>query len=142
MDYRSEKRLDGWDYIDNQNGGYYGIWWKLWRDDDKIKLEKKGLIHRIGTLYLQLTSEKKVSIRVSCNIQNYSKSIRILIEQWFKKYLKDNYNIDFCLPRRRSRSNTFEIGYISIDEKNYKERISLMELAHSAFLQSPEKFPK
>ena len=75
MDYRSEKRLDGWKYIDNQNGGYYGICWKLWRDDDKIKLEKKGLIPMIGTLYLQLTSEKKVSIRVSCNIQNYSKSM-------------------------------------------------------------------
>jgi len=133
-------RYDGWKCPSDASRRICALWWKSWKEGLGPGLERKGLLPAIDVLYLQMTSQRRIELRFSCENKNYSVLVHKWIERWFANFLKEKYGLDFHLTESRLPGRTTAIGYIPFDKENYKERLSAMENAYDAFCRDREKF--
>lgn len=120
------ERVGGWSYINNPSGGLWGLWW--YYIDYKL-MENSGLYKEyIEDLYLQI-SDNQITVKISKPKNISPENLEILKDiRWsLYNYFKNNLPDSLFNKNRFTQGKYMTVGYIEYDEKNYKEKIKLME---------------
>jgi hypothetical protein len=111
-----------WGYVSNPTGGFWGLWWDRFSADKlaKANLRKEWL----DTLYLQIENDIIAFKIAAGNIQDkIIQDCRWQLYEYLKKELS-GYNF---IKKTFRRGNHMSVGYIKYSEKDYAEKIKLME---------------
>lgn len=114
----------GWNYINNPNGGFWGLWWGLFDND---QLNSMGLMEKyIDELYLQIENDcitVKLSLDKTTDYDmNIVKEMRWQIFDYFKKEIGEEFK-----KRAFKNGRAMTVGYIIYNEINYNDKIKLMQ---------------
>jgi len=107
-----------WRYVANQSGGFWGLWWFFLKREE---LDACFLSGALEDLYLQIEDNViAVKMTVTGDAED-TVDIRWKLYEYFKSMAPD-FNKK---PFRKGKWMT--VGYLEYNEKNYKEKIQLMQ---------------
>lgn len=122
----SNEKLGGWSYINNPSGGLWGLWWFF--IDHKV-MDNCGLLREyIKDLYLQI-SDNKITVKISKPDEITKENLEILKDiRWsLYNYFYEKLSEEKFTKGRFIQGKYMTVGYIEYNEKNYKEKIKIME---------------
>lgn len=137
---RKEKEygIVGWGYVSNPAGGFMGMWFH-WLTDEKV-LRAMGIYEYIESIYLQfehsfyrIPREENYILAVKVEAEDAHKKeaskIRRDLYEAFKEEIPAFKKKDF----RAGKYMT--VGYVLYDEKNYGEKVELLQKALERIVQ-------
>ncbi len=110
-------RRVGWGYIPNQSNGFWGLWWYYLSNEELIACNLKEEF--VDEVYLQI-EDNLIAVKMTV-VTEKSNDVRWSLFKYFESKTPEFQKKVF----RNGKHMT--IGYITYDEKNYKERINLMQ---------------
>lgn len=106
----------GWGYVPNKSGGFWGLWWNFFLEEDlkDYKLKEQGVYE----VHLQIENDR-IALKICSkqNINNLKWEIFNYIDQKVDGYKKNRFR----------NGKVMTVGYINYNEKNYMGKIKLME---------------
>lgn len=113
----SLSRGGGWGYIPNQSKGFWGLWWFYLGN---AELNACGLFETlVDDVYLQI-EDNLIAVKMT-GVTEKSNEVRWSLFDYFKSRTPEFQKKVF------KNGKHMTIGYITYDEKNYKEKINLMQ---------------
>lgn len=120
----------GWGYVSNQSKGFWGFWW-FYLSDEELKacnLEQ----YLIDALYLQI-EDSIIAVKIR-GAHEKTQEIRWSLYNYFKNKIPDIKKKTF------RKGNCMTVGYIEYNEKDYHDKINLMEKAMESMINGGYKF--
>lgn len=122
-----------WDYVPNPSGGFMCL---CWHPLNNSELDQIGLTEDYcDEFYLQIENNK-IAVKISADVKTYDKNKVTYARQKILEYFQNRISI-FEKPSRQVFSTWMTVGYIYYDEKNYAEKIKLM---NDIFVEMKAKF--
>lgn len=122
-----------WKYVPNPSGGFMGLWWHPLNNSE---LDQMGLTEDYCDEFKLQIENNKIAVKISANVKTYDKNkvnyARQKILEYFQSYIPT-----FEKPARQVFSAWMTVGYIYFDEKNFVEKIKLM---NDVFVEMQTKF--
>jgi hypothetical protein len=118
-----KEEKNSWGYVSNPNGGFWGLWWNWISSAD---LTRSNLREEwLDSLYLQIEGPT-IAVKIyATNTQDNSitRDIRRQLYEYLKQKLADHN-----FTKRTFRPGiSMSIGHIEYSEKDYMEKIKMME---------------
>lgn len=122
-----------WDYVPNPSGGFMCLCWNPLNNNE---LDQIGLTEDYcDEFYLQIENNK-IAVKISADVKTYDKNKVTYARQKILEYFR-KWTPDFEKSARQVFSNWMTVGYIYYDEKNFAEKIKLM---NDIFVEMKTKF--
>lgn len=122
IDTKAVSQENWWGYVPNPSGGFMCL---CWYPLNNAELDKIGLTEDYCDECKLQIENNKIAVKISADGEAYDKikvnHARQKILEYFQKSIPD-----FEKPARQVFSTWMTVGYIYYDEKNYSEKIKLM----------------
>jgi len=129
-EYINKTKEYSWSFVNNGSGGFWGLWWYGLTSEE---LNYCGLAdYGIDSLYLQI-EDKNIALKMTGD-NSYKKEVRWKIYNYFSKEVVGYRKKAFRKGKHMS------VGYIEYNEKNYAEKIKIMEKAVESIIQCKSCF--
>lgn len=111
-----------WGYVANPSGGFMCL---CWYPMTNAELDKIGLTEDYCDEFKLQIENNKIAVKMSADVKTYDKNKVNYARQKILEYFQ-NYIPTFEKPARQVFANWMTVGYIEYDEKNFAEKIKLM----------------
>lgn len=126
-------RLDrsyGWQYVANPSGGMQALWWYNLTQEE---LKRCNLsTEYLSNMYLQIENNI-IAVKIKGNTEK-SNSIRWSLYSYIKE------QVPYFNKKTFRNGQWMTVGYIEYDEKNYREKIELMERVMESIANGDYKY--